>query len=98
MQNDIKVRIGDDFDIKLEGSPMSGYIWEILLTKENSKLVKLKDTYSDIDKPLVGAPAVQTFVFKTLSVGSLALTFRYRRPWEKGNYLEDRTFYIEIVD
>lgn len=98
MQNEIKTKIGEDFTIKLEGNPTTGYIWEISSSTEYLHLLKLIDTYWETDRSLVGSPAVQNFVLKPLSVGSVSLTFGYGRPWEKGNYLEERIFNIQIID
>ncbi|MGB9167413.1 MAG: protease inhibitor I42 family protein [Nitrososphaeraceae archaeon] len=98
MQNEIKVKVGDDFTIGLEGNPTTGYIWEISSSTDYLHLMKVIDTYWKVDRSIVGAAAIQNFVFKSLSVGSLALTFRYARPWEKENYLEERIFHIQIVD
>jgi predicted secreted protein len=98
VENEIKVNVGHDFTIKLEGKPTAGYIWDMLSANESLHLIKLMDTYWSEDKSLVGAPGIQNFVFKALSVGSLTITFRHRRPWEKDIYLEDRKFYVQIFD
>ena len=97
MQKEIKVKVSDDITIELEANPTAGYIWEISST-EYHHLMELIDTYWNTDRSLVGASAVQNFVFKTLSVGSVELTFRYVRPWEKDNYLEERIIHIQIVN
>ena len=75
MQNEIKAKIGEDFTIKLEGNPTTGYIWEISSSTEYLHLLKLIDTYWETDRSLVGSPAVQNCVLKPLSVGSVSLTF-----------------------
>jgi len=98
MQKEIKVKVGDDITIELEANSTAGYIWEISSSTQNLHLMELTDTYWKADRSLVGASAVQNFVFKTLSAGSLALTFRYGRPWEKDNYLEEKIIHIQIVD
>jgi len=98
VENEIKVNVGHDFTIKLEGIPTAGYRWEILSANESFRLIKLLNTYWTEDKSLVGAPGIQNFVFKALSIGSLTIAFRHRRPWEKDIYLEDRKFYIQIFD
>ncbi|MFW9882138.1 MAG: protease inhibitor I42 family protein [Candidatus Thorarchaeota archaeon] len=98
MQNEINVRVGDNFAIKLEGYPTSGYRWEIITKIPHSHIIRLVDTYSNIDNSLVGAPADENFVFRALSIGSLNIVFRYRRPWEKDTYLEERKFNIKILD
>lgn len=98
MENEIRVNVGHNFTIRLEAKPTAGYKWEIFCANESLFPVKLMDTYWTDDKSLVGAPRMQNFVFKALSVGSTTIAFRHRRSWEKDSCLEDREFNIQILD
>lgn len=77
----VRVARGEIFDVRLDATPTSGYIWEIDPAGLSS-LVKLIS--SEILPPpgVVGGTASQAFRFRAVRTGQARLRFSYRRRWE----------------
>jgi predicted secreted protein len=93
MSETIKAKVGDIFDIVLEGNPTTGFIWQPSVPHE---ALEHLDTYSEVQSSLVGAAVKQRFLFKALAPGKIDLVFRYSRPWEKGKIRDERIYSIQI--
>jgi inhibitor of cysteine peptidase len=71
--------------INLISNPTTGYSWSYVLSK-GSLLSLLSESYQASQKKdgVVGAGGMSTWKFKAKDEGSLMMTFRYARPWERG--------------
>jgi predicted secreted protein len=88
--------VGDVFEISLEGSPTTGFRWE-LLTNLGTRTIQLLDEEWKAETKLVGAPVAQRFRFRALAPGEFNLVFAYRRSWEK-EPREQRSFLVKIEE
>jgi inhibitor of cysteine peptidase len=83
---DLWVDRGDLLVFRLPANPSTGYGWSYsaskpgFLRQEGEVLRERKEGA----KGLVGAPITEVWRFKAVRRGSLAITFAYARPWEKG--------------
>jgi predicted secreted protein len=93
----LHVALGDTFDIVLEGTPTSGYVWELANSGEFSRVVQFIGAEWDrVTGEVAGAPARQRFRFRSLVPGSVGLLFKYRRPWE-ATTRETKEYTISVV-
>jgi predicted secreted protein len=82
MRQDIHVRVGETFEIPLEGSAGTGFRWEVDPLADAARQVKLLKEGRTAVSTVPGGKTVQRFQFQALAPGKLDLTFRYRRAWE----------------
>jgi inhibitor of cysteine peptidase len=76
--------VGQEITFALLSNPTTGYSWQSVY--DNSTFSLVNDMYSPdakADKNLVGSGGTQYVTLKTLKSGQAAVTFNYRRPWEK---------------
>jgi predicted secreted protein len=76
-----RVRLGQQFEICLEGTPSAGFSWE-LRTPQNGSSVTLESTDWKVPEGVIGGSAQQCFHFRAREPGEDYLEFEYRRPWE----------------
>ena len=96
MQQDIHVRVGDTFEIPLEGSAGTGFRWEYNPSSAAARLVKLLDERVEAASTVPGGRTVKFFHFQAVSPGHLELTFRYRRAWEDPKSGTVKTVAVQI--
>ena len=82
MRQNIHVRVGETFEIPLEGSAGTGFRWEADPLTADPPLVKLTNESRAAVSTVPGGRTVQRFQFQALAPGKLDLTFRYRRTWD----------------
>jgi len=87
---------GQEFEIVLEGSPTTGFIWQLAHPLEKSGLVEVLGENIEPSTSLAGAPARQHFRFRAVTAGEMNLHFACRRPWEKKAPREQRQFVVKI--
>jgi len=83
---DLRVKRGDLIVIHLPANPSTGYGWSYSASKPgflrpDGEVIREGKSGA---KGLVGAPITEVWRFKAVRHGSLAITFAYARPWEKG--------------
>ena len=83
---DLRVKRGDLIVIHLPANPSTGYGWSYSASKPgflrpDGEVIREGKSGA---KGLVGAPIAEVWRFKAVRHGSLAITFAYARPWEKG--------------
>jgi|PlaIllAssembly_1097288.scaffolds.fasta_scaffold826265_1 predicted secreted protein len=78
---EIRVGVGDVFQVELEGIGGTGYWWHI--TEMDKGLVELlsEDTRVSSEKK-VGGPVTGVWRFKALAAGKTRLVMQYYRVWE----------------
>jgi predicted secreted protein len=77
----VDVRVGDTFELELEGRATAGYKWAPHLDREVARSVELVGETTE-GRPRLGAPTTQRFRFRALRPGTVSLEFRYGRRWE----------------
>ena len=81
---EIQVRVGDVFQIELEGIGATGYWWHV--TEMDRGLLELlsEDTRvpSEKSEKKVGGPVTGVWRFKALAAGKTGLVMKYYRIWE----------------
>ena len=82
MPQDIHVRVGETFEVPLEGSAGTGFRWEFDPLPAATRLVSLLEENREVLSTMPGGRIVQHFQFQAVSPGKVDLTFRNRRPWE----------------
>lgn len=96
-QNDIQVRVGDIFSIKLQSNPTTGYEWYFFQPLDNS-MVELVKRDSISDKPVrEGSGGIEIFTFKALKVGKTMISMEYVRKLNRGKE-GARNFRIDIIE
>jgi predicted secreted protein len=91
----IRVRAGETFDVPLKGSAGTGYRWEVVVPPAAAQLLALSNETRDTTT-VPGGPTVQHFHFQALAPGTLDLTFRYRRSWEAPDSGETHVVTVQI--
>ena len=80
----IKVKVGEQIVVVLEGNPSTGYIWEAK-DLDASMIQQVGETEfksSNSNPGFAGAGGTLTLKFRALKVGTTSLTLVYHRPWE----------------
>jgi predicted secreted protein len=96
MENEVKTRAGENFQVKLGGNATTGFRWEFVPAPENAGLVEFLNTSYEANKEQVGAPGLFRFQFRALAAGRTGLSFVYRRPWEQAEPRERTTIAVDI--
>jgi predicted secreted protein len=92
----VRVARGEIFDVRLDATPTSGYIWEID-SGGLSGLVELITSEILAPPGVVGGTASQAFRFRAVRAGQARLRFSYRRRWEP-TPLRETTIQVIIGD
>ena len=88
---------GHEFSIVLEGTPTTGFVWQLVRPLEKIGLLEELGEEYEPRTSLAGGATKQHFRFRALSAGEITLHFVYRRPWEASAPREDREFVIRIA-
>jgi inhibitor of cysteine peptidase len=78
---EVSVEVGEQFEVRLESNPTTGYAWQVVEQPDAVTLVSSE--YEAPDTSLVGAGGVEAFVFEGASAGSGELRLEYLRSFEK---------------
>jgi inhibitor of cysteine peptidase len=91
-ESSITVKTTGEFFIKIESNPSTGYGWALQKITDET-VMKFKGIKEDeeeeaeieeeSERPLLGAPGYETFIFEALKPGKATASLIYRRPWEK---------------
>ncbi len=95
--NTIFAKPGEEFTIKLDENPTTGYQWSYAITDE--KIVSMsKDEYvtDEADKNVEGAGGQRVITFKANAAGYTAINMVYERSWEKNEDDKKLSFDIEV--
>ena len=82
MQPNILAKVGETFEISLEGSAGTGFRWEFDPLPAAAQFVQLGEESREAQSTVPGGRTVQRFQFHALAPGTVDLTFRRRRAWE----------------
>lgn len=78
---EIFIKSGDTFQIELESSGATGYIWQIE-KMDSEYLILLSEGTKDFSTKKLGAPTVRYWQIKALKKGNTEIQMLYFRPWE----------------
>jgi predicted secreted protein len=77
----VNVNSGDEFDIILDETPTSGYIWIVQTCP--AEILLLEDTFLQRNtQPVVGDTGHRRFHFRTTQPGQFVINFHLKRTWE----------------
>lgn len=88
----VKLVVGQVLELKLQGNPTTGFLWE---PKKTPGIRFLGSAFKP-NSNLIGAPGIVTLRFKTETAGRRLLTVVYRRPFEK-TVPPARTFTVNLI-
>ena len=78
----ITVKAGQNFTIKMESNPTTGYGWQLSKALDN-KISLVTNAYIPPDSKLCGAGGHEIWTFKAIGEGQTEISMKYVRPWEK---------------
>jgi inhibitor of cysteine peptidase len=80
----VKVKVGDQIVVSLDGNPSTGYTWETQGLDTTIFQQVGEAAFESSNPGLVGAGGTLTLTFKALKAGTASLDLVYHRPWETG--------------
>ena len=94
---EIALKKGEEFSIKLDENPTTGFSWHYTIENENVISMILDEykinstdsttaqntTITDTDPGAVGTGGVHTWNFRAVNKGTTSITFQYLRAWDK---------------
>lgn len=92
-----QLTVNEEFNIKLESNPSTGYTWIPEFDSIFLKLVKSKYILPKNDNFIFGQPRTQKFTFKALKAGETDLTMVYVRPWENSIPAKEIIYHVKIT-
>ena len=75
--------VGKTFIVTLESNPTTGYQWQLNKSFDKKYVELIKSEFKRSKTDLVGAPGTEIWTFKALKSGTIKLSFKYARSWEK---------------
>jgi len=90
---DISVHRGENFTIKLEANPTTGYEWEVLFDESIVRLTERRYISPAITE--LGAGGMESFRFEPIKAGDALVRMRYKRAWEQ-TPIEEKIFHLHI--
>ena len=92
----IHVKVGEMFEVPLEGSAGTGFRWELEPSVATKRFVTLVAEDREATSTVPGGRTAQQFRFQAVTSGKLELTFRYRRSWEAPDSGTVQTIEVQI--
>jgi inhibitor of cysteine peptidase len=91
----LNLAVNDPVEVKLEGNPTTGYVWEVE-PYDTSVIKAVGEPDYQSDSNLIGAGGVFTFKFQAVAEGQTTLKFIYHRTFEK-DVPPIQTYELKIV-
>ncbi len=95
-QENIEVKNGQEFTIKMVSNPSTGYTWSVSDSYDKNIVEKVSNTFKASDSGMSGAPGEDSWVFKGVGKGSTKLEFKYARSWEASSSDKNKTFSVTV--
>ena len=90
----INAAVGDEFEVRLNATPSTGYVWKAQTLPEGVQLLG-----SDYERPSAnsrpGDPTAQVFRFRASRAGDYTINIVLKRPWES-DAVQSRTVSVKI--
>ncbi len=96
MPKTIRAKVGETFEISLEGAAGTGFHWEFDPQPATARLVKLLGESREAASTVPGGRTVHRFQFQAVSPGKVDLTFHSRRAWESTSAGDAQTITVQI--
>lgn len=77
----IQVKAGQNFTIKMESNPTTGYGWQLSKALDN-KISLVTNAFIPPDSKLCGAGGHEVWTFKAIEQGQVEISMNYVRPWD----------------
>lgn len=90
----IRTSSGEEFEVRLESTPTTGYAWEVAQLPENVELLGTEFEPSG-GEPQAGAPGNQLFRFQARQAGQYQIDFVLKRQWELEG-IQSHTVNVEV--
>lgn len=96
--HEISCKVGEDFTIRLEGNPSTGYNWDFQTGFDTNlvKFIKSETVSTSKDENIVGAPSIFSWSFTALKEGKTEATLVYKRQWET-DPINDKTVLVQVT-
>ena len=99
MTNTIKATPGEEFVIKLDANPTTGYEWQLVQSIDDSLVKFVNSDYVSDMTSLLGSGGKSVWTFKAVRAGKAQISFKYIRPWEKNTPpVKEATYIVDIKD
>lgn len=95
--SEILVDAGEQFEIRLESNPSTGYLWALAVDTDRSVLELRSQDHESATTDRVGASGHDVFVFEAVS-GATMLRLEYVRPFDDPVIAERVAEYLVRVD
>ena len=92
----ITVKTGEQFTLKLEGNYTTGFQWSNTFDPAYLKQVKAEYVVKSAQSGMVGVGGHQYYTFQVLKSGSTEIKCTYERSFEKGKDAKYATFKVTI--
>ena len=93
-KNIISVKQYENFEIKRQSNPSTGYKWYVEYDSSFIKLLSQQYISSDMK---LGSGGYDQYLFRTLRIGSTSIKFIYKKTWEEKDITaESLTILIKI--
>lgn len=93
----IKVKLGRQFQLKLESNATTGFEWQLASPLASSKIKLVDHEYVTPKRGRIGTGGTEIWTFKAVGTGLTGIELKYVRPWEKDRPPDElRKFLIEV--
>lgn len=92
----IRVETGDPFEISLQSSGGTGYVWTLRQMSSNVSLTGTEETVIFPSRIITGGPVRWVFHFIAMAPGPGEAIFELIRPWEPWKPADRKVFKIEV--
>lgn len=83
--------------IELRGNPSTGYTW--VNDVDETDVISIEEKVTYLGAPdVVGAPSLFSYTLTSLKPGKATVNFKYCRPWEEGEGIEQRVFEVTVSE
>ena len=92
----IKVKVGQDFALKMESNPTTGYGWRCSKALDGKVIQFVTNAFIPPDSKLMGAGGHEVWTFKAIGGGQAEISMKYIRPWEKDQPARTNVFTVIV--
>jgi inhibitor of cysteine peptidase len=94
----VLVRIDDQFSVKLDASPTTGFAWHVRISNEGMRIRQGEPVYvpSPAEASAVGVGGTEIFTYRVVGSGETDLRFEYRRSFENAPPAKVVTFSVVV--
>ncbi len=95
----VMLRIDDQFSVKLDASPTTGFEWHVVISNEGLLIRQGEPVFvpSPAQASAVGVGGTQVFTYRIVGSGETDLRFEYKRAFENAPPAKVVTFSV-VVD